>query len=277
MALEDLAGRVAVVTGAGSGIGRSLALHLADEGMTVAAADVEADGVEATAERSPSIAAHVVDVADADAMAGFADDLFATHGSVHLLCNNAGVFQGGLIWERPVEDWDWVMGVNLHGIINGVQAFLPRMIAAGEPGHVVNTASMAGHVCAPFSGPYQVSKFAAYAYSESLGHDLAAVGSSIGVSVLCPSLIATNIGTSGRNRPGEADGPQSEDVAFVETMLEQMTTEMGIDPAIVAGQVIAAVQAGEFFIPTNDDHRPWLENHVEDLLAHRLPRINEYT
>jgi NAD(P)-dependent dehydrogenase (short-subunit alcohol dehydrogenase family) len=268
---------MAVVTGAGSGIGRALALHLAEKGMAVAAADVEADGVEATAARSTSITAHVVDVTDGDAVGTLADDVFATHGSVHLLCNNAGVFQGGLLWERSAADWDWVMGVNLHGIINGVQAFLPRMIAAGEAGHVVNTASMAGHVCAPYSGPYQVSKFAAYAYSESLGHDLAAVGSTIGVSVLCPSLIATNIGTSGRNRPGASDGPQSEDVAFVETMLGEMTTEMGIDPAIVAGQVIDAVQAGEFFIPTNDDHRRWLENHVEDLLARRLPRINEYT
>ena len=122
------------------------------------------------------------------------------------------MFQGGLAWERSADDWAWALGVNLYGLINGVQAFLPRMLEVGEPGHVVNTASMAGHICAPYAGPYQVSKFAAYGYSESLGHDLAAVGADIGVSVLCPSLVATGIGTSGRNRPPSMPASGGDDV-----------------------------------------------------------------
>lgn len=278
MTLADLDGLTAVVTGAGSGIGRALVHRLASDGMAVHAVDVERGAVEATVVAAPGRAeAHVVDVADADAMRDLADEVFAAAGAVHLLCNNAGVFQGGLTWERSAEDWAWVLGVNLHGLINGVQAFLPRMLESGEPGHVVNTASMAGHICAPYSGPYQTSKFAAYGYSESLAHDLVAVGADIGVSVLCPSLIATGIGSSSRNRPESLAGTSGEDIEFVEQMLEQMTSELGIEPAIVADQVVAAVAAGEFFIPTNDDHRRWIEGHAEDLLARRLPRIVDYT
>ena len=279
MALDDLTGRTAVVTGAGSGIGRALALQLAREGMAVHAVDIEAAAVDQTAEQvdDGSITPHVTDVADPDAMHDLATEVFATHDTIHLLCNNAGVFQGGLAWERSAADWAWTLGVNLYGLINGVQAFLPRMLEIGEPGHVVNTASMAGHICAPYAGPYQVSKFAAYGYSESLGHDLAAVGADIGVSVLCPSLVATGIGTSGRNRPPSMPASGGDDVDFVEQVLVQTTTELGLDPAVVAGQAIAAVQAGAFFIPTNDDYRVWLEGHAEDLVARRLPRMVDYS
>jgi NAD(P)-dependent dehydrogenase (short-subunit alcohol dehydrogenase family) len=280
MALDELSGRTAVVTGAGSGIGRALAHRLVAEGMQVVAADVEASAVQetvATAPQDGSTTAHVVDVADADAVDHLADEVFATHGTLNLLCNNAGVFQGGLAWERSADDWAWALGVNLYGLIHGVQAFLPRMMDGGEPGHIVNTASMAGHVCAPYAGPYQVSKFAAYGYSESLGHDLAAVGSPIGVSVLCPSLVATDIATSGRNRPPSMPATGGDDIEFVEQMLGQTTAELGLDPTVVAGQVVAAVRAGEFFVPTNDDHRQWIEGHAEDLVARRLPQMVEYS
>lgn len=281
MAIDDLTGFVAVVTGAGSGIGRALTHRLVADGMLVVAADIEPAALDETAAGAPagpgSTSSHVVDVADAAAVDALAEEVLAAHGTVHLLCNNAGVFQGGLAWERSPEDWAWVLGVNLHGLIHGVQAFLPRMLEADEPGHIVNTASMAGQVCAPFSAPYQVSKFAAYGYSESLAHDLVAVGSQVGVSVLCPSLVATGIGTSGRNRPGSLPASEGEDVEFVEQTLGQMTVELGLDPAVVAGQVVDAVRAGDFFIPTNDDHRRWIEGHAEDLLARRLPRIVEYT
>jgi NAD(P)-dependent dehydrogenase (short-subunit alcohol dehydrogenase family) len=281
MALAALTGRTAVVTGSGSGIGRALAHRLSAEGMRVVAADIEQVALEQTVASGPdgpgSITTAVVDVADRESVGRLADDVFATHGTVHLLCNNAGVFQGGLAWERSPEDWGWTLGVNLYGLIHGAQSFLPRMIDAGEPGHIVNTASMAGHVCAPYAGPYQTSKFAAYGFSESLGHDLTAVGSVIGVSVLCPSLVATNIATSGRNRPPSLPTVGGEDVEFVEAMLGRTTAELGLDPTVVAGQVVAAVRAGDFFIPTNDDHRAWLQGHTDDLLARRLPRIVEYT
>ena len=278
MPLDDLTGRTAVVTGAGSGIGRALALALTREGMAVHAVDIEAAAVEATADSAGgAITPHVTDVADAAAVDALAEEVFATHATVNLLCNNAGVFQGGLAWERSADDWAWALGVNLHGLIHGVQAFLPHMIEAGEPGHVVNTASMAGHVCAPYAGPYQVSKFAAYGYSESLGHDLAAVGADIGVSVLCPSLVATGIGTSSRNRPPSLPATGGDDVVFVEQVLVETTTELGLEPAVVADQVIAAVLAGDFLIPTNDDCREWIEGHAEDLVAGRLPRMVDYS
>ena len=278
MPLDDLTGRTAVVTGAGSGIGRALALALTHEGMAVHAVDIEAGAVETTADGSDgSITRHVTDVSDAGAVDALAEEVLATHATVHLLCNNAGVFQGGLAWERSADDWAWALGVNLHGLIHGVQAFLPHMIEAGEPGHVVNTASMAGHVCAPYAGPYQVSKFAAYGYTESLGHDLAAVGADIGVSVLCPSLVATGIGTSSRNRPPSLPASGGDDVEFVERVLMETTTELGLDPTVVADQVIAAVLAGDFLIPTNDDCREWLEGHAEDLVAGRLPRMVDYS
>lgn len=278
--LDDLSGRIAVVTGAGSGIGRALAHRLVTEGATVVAVDIEATALDETVGQAPggsgSMTGHACDVSDRHAVVDLADQVFVEHGAVHLLVNNAGVFQGGLAWERSRADWDWVLGVNLFGLIHGVDAFVPRMLEAGEPGHVVNTASMAGHVCAPYSGPYQVSKFAAYAYSESLGHDLAAVGAAIGVSVLCPSLIDTSIGTSARNRPDDQAGPGGADVEFVEEMLVG-ATRRGLDPAVVAGQVVDAVARGEFLIPTNDDHRPWIEDHTADLLARRLPRLSAYT
>lgn len=281
MALEQLDGRTAVVTGAGSGIGRALAHRLVVEGMQVTAVDIEAAAVDETVATAPdgagSATAAVTDVADAEAVGRLADDVFATHGNVHLLCNNAGVFQGGLTWERSAADWDWALGVNLHGMIHGVRSFLPRMLEAGEPGHIVNTASMAGHICAPYAGPYQTSKFAAYGFSESLGHDLTAVGAEIGVSVLCPSLVDTSIGTSGRNRPADQPATGGEDVAFVEQMLGQTTAELGLDPAVVAGQIVDAVRSGDFFVPTNDDYRRWIEGHAEDLVARRLPRMVDYS
>jgi NAD(P)-dependent dehydrogenase (short-subunit alcohol dehydrogenase family) len=281
VALDDLTGRTAVVTGAGSGIGRALTHRLVDEGMQVVAVDIERPAVEQTEADAPdgpgSVSARVVDVADAAAVGALAGDVFSHHDTVHLLCNNAGVFQGGLAWDRSPDDWSWALGVNLYGLINGVQAFLPRMLDVGEPGQIVNTASMAGHVCAPYAGPYQVSKFAAYGYSESLAHDLVAVDAPIGVSVLCPSLVATNIARSGRNRPETRPGGGGDDVEFVEQVLAQTTGELGLDPPVVAGLVVDAVRAGDFFVPTNDDHRTWLQDHTEDLLARRLPRMVDYS
>ncbi|MEZ5164963.1 MAG: SDR family NAD(P)-dependent oxidoreductase [Acidimicrobiales bacterium] len=148
---------------------------------------------------------------------------------MHLLCNNAGVFQAGLSWQRSEADWEWALGVNLWGIIHGVGAFVPRMIEGGDEGHVVNTSSVAGFVAAPFSGPYNVSKVAAFSMTESLAHDLAAVGSSIGASVLCPSAIRTGIAHTDQVRPG---GPvdEGDDAAMVRESLFAMTETGSIPP-----------------------------------------------
>ena len=143
----------------------------------------------------------VCDVSEADAVDALADSVFDRWGQVDVVCNNAGVFVGGFIWDRPAADFEFVLGVNLWGILNGIRAFVPRMIAQGTEGHVVNTASVAGLLGAPFEAPYAISKFAAFAATESLAHDLQAVGSSIKASVLCPGMITTNIVDSDRHRP----------------------------------------------------------------------------
>lgn len=272
--LADLHDRVAVVTGAGSGIGRSLVVALAGEGMRVVAADVDADGLQATAELvgGEAVVTCLTDVRDAAAVEHLAEVAYSTFSAVHLLCNNAGVFQGGVLWERTDAELEWVLGVNLWGILNGVRSFIPRMLAAGEAAHVVNTASMAGLVSLPFSGPYVVSKFAAVAVSESIAHDLAAAGAPIGVSVLCPSLVATAIGTSHRNAPaGTRAGEPAPDVAFVEQALAESTTELGLDPDVVAGIVIEAVRAGTFYVGTKPSFDDQVRERTDAVLARRLP------
>jgi NAD(P)-dependent dehydrogenase (short-subunit alcohol dehydrogenase family) len=272
--LADLHGRVAVVTGAGSGIGRSLVVALAGEGMRVVAADVEADGLQGTAELvgGDAVVTCVTDVRDAAAVEHLAEAAYSTFGAVHLLCNNAGVFQGGVLWERTDAELEWVLGVNLWGILNGVRSFIPRMLAAGEAAHIVNTASMAGLVSLPFSGPYVVSKFAAVAVSESIAHDLAAAGAPIGVSVLCPSLVATAIGTSHRNAPaGTRTAEPAPDVAFVEQALAESTTGLGLEPDVVAGIVIDAVRAGTFYVGTKPSFDDQVRERTEAVLARRLP------
>lgn len=274
--LTDLQGRVAVVTGAGTGIGRSLVLALAREGMRVVAADIEAGALEATAALTGEheVVTAVTDVRDADSVEALADLAWSTFGAVHLLCNNAGVFQGGVLWERTDAELEWVLGVNLWGILHGVRSFVPRMLAAGDAAHIVNTASMAGLVSLPFSGPYVVSKFAAVAVSESIAHDLAATGAPIGVSVLCPSLVATGIGTSHRNAPAAARvGEPPADVAFVEEALVESTTGLGLHPDEVAAIVIAAVRAGDFYIGTKPSFDDQVRQRTEALLARRLPAM----
>lgn len=278
--MEQLAGRVGVVTGAASGIGRALAEALASEGMHVVLADVEpaaldraVAAVAATAQQVGAGAQVVgipTDVSDAAQVEALATAAYERFGAVHLVCNNAGVFQGGLCWERSDADWQWVLGVNVWGIIHGVRAFVPRMLASGEAGHVVNTASMAGLVTMPYTGPYTVSKFAAYALSECLAHDLRAVGAPIGVSVVCPSLVATGIATSGRNRPAALASEASVSAAFVEEALAQATAT-GLDPAAVATMIVDAVRSGTFLVPTKPSYAEQLRGRFEALLERRCP------
>jgi hypothetical protein len=163
--MDDFAGRVAVVTGAGSGIGQGIVRAAAKEGMKVVVADVEHGALEATASELRAGGTDVLvvptDVSDPARVDALADAAYERFGAVHLLCNNAGVFQAGVIWQRTVADWEWVMGVNFYGVLHGIRSFVPRMIEGGEPGHIVNTSSMAGIMTVAFSGPYVVSKFAA--------------------------------------------------------------------------------------------------------------------
>lgn len=271
--LTEFAGKVAVITGAGSGIGRALVERCVAEGMSVVAADVEQGALDETLELvadSPAIGVRC-DVARYHEVDQLADAAYDTFGAVHLLCNNAGVFQAGLLWERTMADWEWVLGVNVWGIIHGIRSFVPRMIAQGGEGHVVNTSSLAGLVSNAFSGPYNVSKFAALGLSESLAHDLKVTGASIGASVLVPGSVNTRISDSTRNRPDAlAAGLGAEDAAFVDKALADMTST-GADPATVAGLVLDAVRTDQFVIPTSPGYDAQIKTRAESLLAREAP------
>lgn len=276
--MEITAGRVAVVTGAASGIGRALVDHAASRGMQVVAADIDQVALDATVAELRDAGASAVgartDVSIAEEVQRLADLAYDEFGSVDLLCNNAGVFSGGLLWERSIADWNWVMGVNVYGIVHAIRSFVPRMIESGRTAHIVNTASMGGLVTGAYSGPYFTSKFAAVGLTDCLAQDLRAAGAPIGVSVLVPSLIATGIGTSERNRPERfvdrlhQKGPDAE---FVEAMLASSTTEAGMPPAEVAALVFDAVEAGRFWIPTKPSYHEQVEQRHADMQALRLP------
>jgi NAD(P)-dependent dehydrogenase (short-subunit alcohol dehydrogenase family) len=271
--LTDLSGKVAVVTGAGSGIGRGLVQRCVQAGMRVVAADVEAGALDETVASAADGAAIgvVTDVSDGTAVEALAQRAYDTFGAVHLLCNNAGVFQAGVLWDRTVADWEWVLGVNVWGIIHGIRAFVPRMIASGEPGHIVNTSSLAGVVSNAYSGPYTTSKFAALGLTECLAHDLAAANAPIGASVLVPGAVNTRIAESTRNRPENlAEGIGAADASFVDQMLAKQS-ETGADPLHVADLVLDAVQRGQFVIPTSPGYGQQVTHRAQALQALEAP------
>ena len=225
--MDQFSRRVAVVTGAASGIGLALARRFGSEGMRVVLADIEAGPLErAEAQLSASgieTLAVRTDVSRADEVDALARKTIDAFGAVHLVCNNAGVFVGGNSWEVPIADWEWVLGVNFWGVVHGLRSFVPLLLAHGEDAHIVNTASMAGLVSLPFTAPYCVSKHAVVTLSESLHHEMTLRQAKLGVSVLCPEVVATQIGDSGRNRPAGAADPANEtpEQAYVRTALEK--------------------------------------------------------
>ena len=194
--MKDLKGKTAVVTGAGSGLGRAMALAFHREGMQLALADVDEAGLAGTRKLVGSALIMKIDVSRENDVNAFAEKI----QNPFLVCNNAGVSPLGAVWENSVADWQWILGVNLWGVIHGVRAFAPRLIAAGA-GHIVNTASVAGLISPPGSGAYNVTKHAVVALSEALHHDLRERNSPVGVSVLCPAYVPTGISESERNRP----------------------------------------------------------------------------
>ncbi len=277
--MQQFEDRVAVVTGAGSGIGRALAEHAAGLGMRVVVADIEVPALHETAAAIAAAGGHALavptDVSDAGAVQHLADVAFAEEGGVHLLCNNAGVFSGGVIWERTVRDFEWALGVNYFGIVHAIRSFVPRMLEQAEESHIVNTASMGGLVTNAYCGPYYSSKFAAVGLTECLAHDLASVTDRVHASVLVPSLIATNIGTSERNRVerfvDRLSPDPTPDAAFIAQALRDSTAG-GMPPAEVAALVFDAVRARHFYVPTKPSYHDQIRARHDDMQELRLPR-----
>jgi NAD(P)-dependent dehydrogenase (short-subunit alcohol dehydrogenase family) len=274
--MEQLHGKVAVVTGAGSGIGRALVRRFAGEQMRVVAADIEAGALAETVDGLDGTSTFVADVANFDDVDAMAEHAYETFGSTDVLCNNAGVFAGGLMWERPPSDFDWTLGVNLWGILNGIRAFVPRMLAAGTPAHIVNTVSMAGVCTNAFSGPYTVSKFAAQAATECLAHDLRAIGAPIKVSAVVPGAVATRIAASGRNRPESLAAARSEDAQFVEQALTDLTTTHGAPPDDVAAMILDAIRTEQFLVPTKPSFAKQLRDRYDALVEQDLPPMPDF-
>lgn len=274
--MQDLTGKNAVVTGAASGIGRALAGRFAAEGMRVVLADVEAAPLEAAAKElradGAEVAQVVTDVSDGDQVDALAAAATEAFGPVHVLCNNAGVGAGGLLSELTTADWQWVLGVNLWGVIHGIRAFLPGMVAHGEPAHIVNTASLAGHVAAPFMGPYSASKFAVVAISETLHHELSMTGANVRASVLCPGWVNTNIAASERNRPAAlGGGSRGEDPRA--QMLNQVL-ESGMAPAEVAELVLSAIRDDRFWVFTHPEMQAGVEARWDSIRSGTNPVLN---
>lgn len=278
--MEDLNGKVAVVTGGASGIGLALGRAFVAEGMSVVLADIEAaalDSALATFDDGAGVAGVACDVADAASVDALRDEAVARFGTVHVVCNNAGVAAGGLVWEQSLDDWDWVLGVNLRGVIHGIRSFAPLLIGQGE-GHIVNTASMAGLISPPFMASYNVTKHAVVTLTETLHADLAMVGAvGVGTSVLCPGWVRTRIHEAGRNRPEAAASPTDvgpgalEAPAFTQ-VIGQLIAD-GIDPDDVAAMVVDAIRTRRFYVLTHPDWSPLISDRVEHILEGRNPSI----
>jgi NAD(P)-dependent dehydrogenase (short-subunit alcohol dehydrogenase family) len=278
--VKSLEGKVAVVTGAASGIGLGMTEAFASRGMKVAMADVEAEALEREAERLTranfEVSPFVVDVSSFEAVDKLADEAEARFGKLHVVCNNAGVSGGGgprPIWTQSRKDWDWVMGVNFWGVVNGLRAFVPRIVAHGEEGHVVNTSSILGLTTGPGS-IYGVSKHAVARLTEGLYHDLKNAGANVGVTLLCPGMIATNIITSARNRPDEltdaSDQPDEQRRAAIAAM-DARFKEGGMAPREVGEKVVQAILDDQFYLLTHAENMEGVKRRFDDILCLRDP------
>lgn len=252
-----LGGRTAVVTGAGSGIGRAIAAKLGRAGAQVHVADVDGQRADTVVSEITAAGghawAHVIDVTDPDAVEALADGLFQPGGGVDLLFNNAGVGHAGEVADTPLEDWRRIVEVNVMGVIHGVHSFVPRLLAQGRPAHIVNTASMAGLVAPTGIGSYAVAKYGVVALTEVLAAELFEEGSKVGASVLCPGTVHTNIKNSSRNRPAELPDAGLKDI---DIELDDNPRHRWIDPVQAGAVVVGAIKRGDLYALTHPDWYP---------------------
>ncbi len=262
--MQDFTGKVAIITGAASGVGLGCARAFARAGMRVALCDLRADALEAAVASVRALGAEAIgiptDVSKKASVEHAADEVTRAFGKIHVAMNNAGVVLRGLpMTDITDEGWNWVLGVNLYGVIHGIQSFVPRIRAHGEGGHVINTASMAGlHVGNRQTGAYAASKFAVVALTEALEKDLA--GTNIGVSVLTPAAVATDIYVNSANLRGAIGGPNP----FAKTPSD---IAAGLAPDEIGTRVLAGIRAGQFYLITHPDTRAWVTERHQRLMA----------
>lgn len=266
--MNELNGKVAFVTGGASGIGFGIASALVDAGVKIALADVELGALNKAVKELKRKGADVlrvhIDVTDRIALNNAAIKVQNHFGNIHILCNNAGVASGGPIHKASYKDWDWVLGVNLGGVVNGVMTFVKYIKAHGEGGHIVNTASLAGHMAAPGLGVYNTSKFAVVGLSETLRADLAQ--DKIGVSVLCPGIVSTQIHKSTRNRPQKLADKNSVGLIAGDEKKADELMKQGRDPALVGAQVVEAIRANELYIFTHPEYKAIVKSRMDTIL-----------
>lgn len=279
--ITDFKNKVAVLTGAGSGFGLECARIGAQRGMKLVLADVQQDALNKAAAELTATGAEVlalqVDVSDAAQMEHLARRVQERFGAPHFVFNNAGVGAGGLVWENSVQDWHWVLGVNLWGVIHGVRLFTPMMLEAAKKdpayrGHIVNTASMAGLLNAPNMGVYNVSKHAVVSLSETLYQDLALVTEQVGASVLCPYFVPTGINQSERNRPGELPAAKPTRSQLIgQAMSDKAVSSGKVTAAEVAQKVFDAIAANQFYIYSHPKAIGSVQTRLEDIMQARNP------
>ncbi len=279
--ITDFIGKTAVLTGAGSGFGLECARIAAQRGMNVVLVDVQQDALDAAEREITALGAQTLafklDVSSADQMQAMGTAVFERFGAPHLVFNNAGVGSGGLIWENTLKDWEWVLGVNVMGVVHGVRIFTPMMLAAAavDPawqGHIINTASMAGLLNAPNMGVYNVSKHAVVSLSETLYQDLQLVTDQIGASVLCPFFVATGIAQSHRNRPDELKSSKPTKSQLIGQAMTGKAVDSGkVSAADVAQLVFDAVAANQFYIYSHPKAIKSVQTRMEDVLQARNP------
>ena len=276
--MKDFRDKVAVITGGASGLGLAMARRFAAEGMKLVLADIEEDALRRVETEFRKAGVPVIgiwtDVSRAQDVERLAEKALASFGAVHLLCNNAGVAPGGVVWEHTNADWEWVLGVNVWGVIHGVRVFLPIMLRQDTECHVVNTASVAGLLSVPNMGIYCVSKHAVVTLTECLYHDLTQRASKIGVSVLCPAYVPTGISESERNRPAllrNAPRKKSQEEIEREEQIRHAVKSGRITAEQVADQVFQAVHDNRFYVLTHPKIKGAIQTRMEDILQERAP------
>ncbi len=275
--LKIFADQVADTTGAGSGFGREFALSAAGRGMKLVLADIQPDALEQTQrqlrEQGAQVISQVTDVGRYEQVQALAERCLASYGAPQLLFNNAGVAQGGLLWEHDLTDWEWVLRVNLWGVVHGVKAFVPAMVDAGKSAHVINTASVAGLLSAPSLGIYNVSKHAVVSLSETLYHDLRLINSPVGISVLCPAFVSTGIDRSERNRPEDlaSPSPETESMKQAQAATSKAVRSGRITAPEVSEMTFDAIEQDRFYIITHQNIMPSVKLRLDDVANQRNP------